>query len=40
MMVLTYTLTMENGEVVVSGGEKDLVTAYFENPDPITIKYN
>ena len=28
---------MENGEVVVSGGEKDLITAYFENPDPITI---
>ena len=28
---------MENGEVVVSGGEKGLVTAYFENPDPITI---
>jgi len=34
---LTYTLTMENGEVIVSGGEKDLLTAYFENPDPITV---
>ncbi len=34
---LTYTLTMENGEVEVSGGEKDLLTAYFENPDPIKI---
>ena len=34
---LSYTITMENGEVVVSGGEKDLVTAYFENPDPITV---
>ncbi len=34
---LTYTLSMENGEVIVSGGEKDLVTAYFENPDPITV---
>ena len=34
---LTYTLTMENGEIVVSGGEKDLITAYFEDPDPITI---
>ena len=28
---------MENGEVIVSGGEKDLLTAYFENADPITI---
>ncbi len=34
---LTYTFTMENGEVSVSGGEKNLITAYFENPDPITI---
>ena len=34
---LTYTLTMENGEVIVSGGEKDLLTAYFENADPITV---
>ena len=34
---LTYTLTMENGEVVVSGGEDDLLTAYFEDRDPITI---
>ena len=34
---LTYTLTMENGEVIVSGGEKGLLNAYFENPDPITI---
>ena len=34
---LTYTLSMENGEVIVSGGEKDLVTAYFENPDSITV---
>ena len=34
---LTYTLTMENGEVIVSGGEKDLLTAYFEDADPITV---
>ena len=34
---LSYTLTMENGEVIVSGGEKDLLTAYFENADPITV---
>ncbi len=34
---LTYTLSMTNGEVVVSGGEKDLLTAYFENPEPITV---
>ena len=34
---LTYTLTMKNGEVEISGGEKDLLTAYFENADPITI---
>ncbi len=34
---LSYTLTMQNGEVVVSGGEENLITAYFENPDPITI---
>ena len=34
---LTYTLTMENGEVDISGGESDLLTAYFENADPITI---
>lgn len=34
---LTYTLTMKNGEVEVSGGENDLLTAYFENPDPIKI---
>ena len=34
---LSYTITMENGEIVVSGGEKDLITAYFEDPDPITI---
>jgi len=34
---LTYTLTMENGEVIVSGGEKDLLTAYFDDPDAITV---
>ncbi len=34
---LTYTLTMENGEVIISGGEKDLLTAYFEDADPITV---
>ena len=34
---LTYTLTMKSGEVIVSGGEEGKVTAYFENPDPITI---
>ena len=34
---LTYTLTMENGEVIVSGGEKDLLTAYFEDAEPITV---
>ena len=28
---------MENGEVIVSGGEKDSLTAYFENADPITV---
>ena len=30
---LTYTLTMEDGEVIVSGGEKDLITAYIEYKD-------
>ena len=34
---LTYTLTMKNGEVEISGGESDLLTAYFEDADPITI---
>lgn len=34
---LTYTLTMEDGEVIVSGGEKDLITAYFEDKDAVTI---
>ena len=34
---LTYTLTMKNGEVEISGGENDLLTAYFENADPITV---
>ena len=34
---LTYTLTMKNGEVEIAGGEKDLLTAYFEDADPITI---
>ena len=34
---LTYALTMKNGEVEISGGEKDLLTAYFENADPITV---
>ena len=34
---LTYTLTMKNGEVEISGGENDLLTAYFEDADPITI---
>ena len=34
---LTYTLTMKSGEVIVSGGEEGKVTAYFENPDAITI---
>ena len=34
---LTYTLTMEDGEVIVSGGEKDLITAYFEDKDALTI---
>ena len=28
---------MKNGEVEISGGENDLLTAYFENEDPITI---
>ena len=28
---------MKNGEVDISGGESDLLTAYFENADPITI---
>ena len=34
---LTYALTMENGEVEISGGEKDLLTAYFEDAKPINI---
>ena len=34
---LTYTLTMEDGEVIVSGGEKDLITAYYEDKDALTI---
>ena len=34
---LTYTLTMQNGEVEISGGEKDLLTAYFEDAVPITV---
>ena len=34
---LTYTLTMKNGEVEITGGEKDLLTAYFEDANPITI---
>lgn len=34
---LTYTLTMENGEVIVSGGEKDLISAFFEDKDAITV---
>ena len=34
---LTYTLTMKNGEVEISGGETDLLTAYFEDADPITV---
>ena len=28
---------MEDGEVIVSGGEKDLITAYFEDKDALTI---
>ena len=28
---------MKNGEVEISGGESDLLTAYFEDADPITI---
>ena len=34
---LTYTFTMKNGEINVSGAEKDKVTAYFENPEALTI---
>ena len=34
---LTYTLTMEDGEVIVSGGEKNLITAYFEDKDALTV---
>jgi len=34
---LTYTLTMKSGEVIVTGGEEVKLTAYFENPDPITV---
>ena len=34
---LTYTLTMKSGEVLVTGGEEGKLTAYFENPDPITV---
>ena len=28
---------MKNGEVEISGGETDLLTAYFEDADPITV---
>ena len=34
---LTYTLTMTNDEIIVSGGEDGLLTAYFENPSALTI---
>ena len=34
---LTYTLTMEDGEIIVSGGEKDKVSAYFEDKDAVTV---
>ena len=34
---LTYTLTMQNGEVIVSGGETKLINAYFEDKDALTV---
>lgn len=34
---LTYTLTMQDGEILVSGGEKDKITAYFEDKKAITV---
>ena len=34
---LTYNLTMKSGEVIVTGGEQGKLTAYFENPDEITV---
>ena len=34
---LTYTLTMRSGEIEISGGEENKLTAYFENPDEITL---
>ncbi len=34
---LTYTITMKNGEARISGGETDMVDAYFEDPNEITI---
>lgn len=34
---LTYTLAMQNGEIIVSGGEKDLLSAYFENKNALTV---
>ena len=32
-----YTLTMVNGEVVVSGGEKDRLNAYYDNDMKLRI---
>ena len=34
---LTYTLTMSNGEILVSGGEADLISAYFNDRESLTI---
>ena len=34
---LTYNISMENGEVVIDGGEEGLLTAFFEDPKSLTI---
>tara|TARA_E500000178_G_scaffold272338_1_gene270500 strand:- start:7613 stop:12694 length:5082 start_codon:yes stop_codon:yes gene_type:complete len=34
---LTYKLTMQDGEVLVSGGEKDKISAYFEDKSSLTV---
>ena len=34
---LTYTVSMQNGEARISGGEKDLIKAYFEDPNELTV---
>lgn len=34
---LTYTIKMQNGEAIISGGEESLISAYFEDPNSITV---